>query len=74
MPPRHPSANECIPARAVEKTIYIVRWTPALRAAVAPARDAFWGENLPASTLAGVYRLGRPEYLIEVEVTVAARV
>jgi enamine deaminase RidA (YjgF/YER057c/UK114 family) len=55
----------------VKETVYIVRWDPSMRAAVGPARDAFWGDHLPASTLAGVYSLGRAEYLIEVEVTVA---
>ncbi len=61
--------RECV----VKETMYIVRWRPELRAAVGPARDAFWGDCLPASTLAGVYSLGRAEYLIEVEVVLAAR-
>jgi enamine deaminase RidA (YjgF/YER057c/UK114 family) len=59
--------RECV----VKETMYVVRWSPELRAAIGPARDAFWGDFLPASTLAGVYSLGRAEYLVEVEVVAA---
>ena len=59
-------------SNVVKENLYIVQWSPEMRAKVGPPRDAFWGDDLPASTLAGVYSLGRAEYLIEVEVTVAA--
>lgn len=56
------------PADVAKLTIYVVGYTPELRAVIAEARAAvFRAGELPASTLVGVQALAEPGYLLEVE-------
>jgi enamine deaminase RidA (YjgF/YER057c/UK114 family) len=55
------------PADVAKLTTYVVGYTPALLPALAEARRAVLGEDLPASTLIGVAALAQPGFLIEVE-------
>ena len=56
------------PADVTKLTIFVVGYTPALRAVIGEARAAiFRAGELPASTLVGVQALAEPGYLLEVE-------
>lgn len=55
------------PADVAKIVTYVVDYEPAVLPAIREARQAVFGEALPASTLVGVQALAQPEYLIEVE-------
>jgi enamine deaminase RidA (YjgF/YER057c/UK114 family) len=56
------------PADVTKLTIFVVGYTPPLRAVIGEARAAiFRAGELPASTLVGVQALAEPGYLLEVE-------
>jgi enamine deaminase RidA (YjgF/YER057c/UK114 family) len=55
------------PEDVLKITSYVVNLTPENKQAVFNARFATFGDTLPASVLVGVERLGRPEYLLEVD-------
>src|SRR5262245_17631170 len=55
------------PADVAKIVTYVVDYEPAVLPAIREARQAVFGDALPASTLVGVQALAQPEYLIEVE-------
>lgn len=55
------------PSDVVKHTIYVVGYTPEVRAGIREAARTLYGEHRPASTLLGVQALAQPDLLIEVE-------
>jgi enamine deaminase RidA (YjgF/YER057c/UK114 family) len=64
------AAAGAIPADVVRIHIYVVDYSEELIEILGQALVEFFGsDNVPASTLMGVQRLAKPEFLIEIEVT-----
>lgn len=55
------------PADVAKIVTYVVDYEPAVLPVIREARQAVFGDALPASTLVGVQALAQPQYLIEVE-------
>ena len=53
-------------------TTFVVDYRLELLPSIRAAREAVFGDHLPASTLVGVQALARPELLIEVEAVAVA--
>jgi enamine deaminase RidA (YjgF/YER057c/UK114 family) len=57
-------------ADVTKTTTLVVNYQPEYRQVIAAARQKFYGDAAPASTLIGVQALARPEFMIEIEAVV----